>query len=106
MRHIWRWSVFILFVAFVSAVHSDISSYKAISSTAITATELKEHVRYLASDELEGRGAGTKGAEMAREYISALFAEWGLRPMGDNGTYSQRFSFREGFGWVRGTRWN
>lgn len=93
MRHVWRWCVFILFVASVSLVRSDISSYKAISSTAITAAELKEHVRYLASDELEGRGAGTKGAEMAREYIATLFAEWGLRPMGDNGTYFQRFSF-------------
>jgi len=93
MRHVWRWCVFILFVALVSLVRSDISSYKAISSTAITAAELKEHVRYLASDELEGRGAGTKGAEMAREYIATLFAEWGLRPMGDNGTYFQRFSF-------------
>ncbi len=92
-RNIWRWSVVFLFVALVSLAKGDISSYKSVSTTAITAAELKEHVRYLASDELEGRGAGTEGSRLAREYIASLFAEWGLRPMGENGSYFQPFSF-------------
>ncbi len=92
-RSIVRWCVVFLFAALTSLVHGDISSYKAVSTTAITAAELKEHVRYLASDELEGRGAGTKGSQLARQYIAALFAEWGLHPMGENGSYFQPFSF-------------
>ncbi len=88
-----RWSLFALLVAAVSLVRGDIASYKALSSVAITAAELREHVRYLASDELEGRGAGTEGSRKAREYIAQLFAEWQLAPRGANGTYFQTFTF-------------
>ncbi len=92
-KNLGCWSVVFSLAALTSLVNSDISSYEAVSTTAITAAELKEHVRYLASDELEGRGAGTKGSQLAREYIAALFAEWGLRPMGKNGSYFQSFTF-------------
>lgn len=89
----WRCCVLTLFVAVLSLAKGDIASHKAVSSVAITAAELQEHVRYLASDELEGRGAGTEGSRKAREYIAALFAEWHLRPAGENGSYFQTFSF-------------
>ncbi len=85
--------VIALFALTVSLAQSDISSYKAISTTAITSAELKEHVLYLASDELEGRGAGAKGSKLASEYIASLFADWKLLPMGENGSYFQRFTF-------------
>jgi len=88
-----RWSLFVLFVALLSLAFGDIASYKTIATSAITATELQEHVRYLASDELEGRGAGTEGARKAREYIAALFADFRLRPFGENGSYFQPFTF-------------
>ncbi len=39
-----------------------------------------EHVKYLASPELEGRGAGTKGLELAARYIADRFRELGLKP--------------------------
>ncbi len=52
---------------------------------------IKKHVDYLASDELEGRGTGDKGNEQAAKYIAEKFAEIGLLPMGDNGTYFQEF---------------
>ncbi|MDP1677718.1 MAG: M28 family peptidase [Bacteroidota bacterium] len=51
----------------------------------------KSHVDYLASNELEGRGTGEKGNELAAKYIADKFSELGLRPMGDNGTYFQEF---------------
>ncbi len=91
-RHI-SFAVLFLFVLTVSIAQSDILSYKAVSTTAITSSEMKEHVKYLASDELEGRGAGSRGAQLAREYIATLFEEWGLRPMGEDGSYFQRFTF-------------
>lgn len=40
---------------------------------------LLESVRYLASDELEGRGLGTKGIELAADYLASEFRGWGLR---------------------------
>ena len=59
----------------------------------ITRDDLYGHVNYLAADELEGRMTGTKGAALAGEYIAARFAEAGLQPFGDDGTWFQKFSF-------------
>lgn len=66
---------------------------RAGASAAITAREIQAHVRFLASDELEGREAGTEGAERAARYIAAAFRDYGLKPMGEGGTFEQRFSF-------------
>jgi hypothetical protein len=55
-------------------------------------SRFQKHIDYLASDELEGRGVGTKGIELAAEYIAKQFAEAGLSPAGDNGTFFQTFS--------------
>ena len=49
------------------------------------------HIDYLASDELEGRGIGSAGIELAAEYISQRFSEIGLEPAGDDETYFQTF---------------
>ncbi|MGB9446833.1 MAG: M28 family peptidase [Candidatus Acidiferrum sp.] len=51
--------------------------------------KIREHVKYLASDELEGRGTGQKGGDLAAEYIAAQFKSYGLMPAGDKGTYFQ-----------------
>jgi hypothetical protein len=63
------------------------------SSTDITAEDLREHIKYLASDELEGRGSGTSGNEEAAAYIIERLQEFGIEPAGDNGTYLQHFEF-------------
>jgi len=47
------------------------------------------HDQFLASDLLEGRGPGTRGDEIAQQYIAAQFEAYGLRPGGDGGTYYQ-----------------
>ena len=64
-----------------------------ISTPAITADELRAHVKYLASDELEGRGSGTEGNRKAALYIADHMREYGLKPAGDSGTYYQSFDF-------------
>lgn len=61
------------------------------NSLDITAQELREHVRFLASDELEGRASGTRGNDAAAQYIVEQFSSYGLQPMGENGTYFQNF---------------
>ena len=65
-------------------------------SPEITAPELEAHVRYLASNALEGRKAGSIGADKAAGYIASEFKLYGLTPMGDNSTYFQRFEFVAG----------
>src|SRR5229473_3155703 len=51
--------------------------------------KIRAHVKYLSSDELEGRGTGQRGGDMAADYIGKQFASYGLRPAGDNGTFFQ-----------------
>src|SRR5882762_6517428 len=51
--------------------------------------KIRAHVKFLASDLLEGRGTGQRGGDIAAEYIAAQFASYGLKPAGDTGTYFQ-----------------
>jgi acetylornithine deacetylase/succinyl-diaminopimelate desuccinylase-like protein len=55
-----------------------------------------QHIKFLASDELEGRGNGSPGLESAAEYIAAKFREAGLEPAGEDGTFFQRFEMTTG----------
>src|SRR3954469_18208398 len=55
-----------------------------------------DHIKYLASDELEGRGDGAPGLEKAAEYIEKAFRASGLEPAGDNGTFFQKFELVSG----------
>jgi len=54
-----------------------------------TKDKLMEHLRYLASDELQGRGNGSPELEQAAHYIAELFREYGLLPAGNQQTYFQ-----------------
>ena len=56
----------------------------------ITGDRIRAHVKFLASDLLEGRGVGVRGGELATEYIASQFAVAGLKPAGDNGSYIQK----------------
>lgn len=51
---------------------------------------LAAHDKFLSSDMLEGRGPGTRGDEIAMQYMAAQFQAAGLQPAGDDGTYFQR----------------
>jgi len=59
----------------------------------IDAHRIAEHVRFLANDLLEGRGTGTRGGDIAANYIASQFALYGLKPAGDNGGYLQKVEF-------------
>ena len=50
----------------------------------ITAAEMQAHVDFLASDLLEGRNAGTRGAEIAAEYVANQFQQAGLAKLGES----------------------
>jgi hypothetical protein len=54
------------------------------------------HVKFLASDELQGRGNGTPELNKAADYIQAEFMSYGLTPGGEDGTFFQRFQLTTG----------
>ena len=55
----------------------------------ISGSRIRAHVRFLASDLLEGRGVGTRGGDLATEYMASQFAVAGAEPAGEKGTYFQ-----------------
>lgn len=56
---------------------------------------LQSHIGYLADDKLEGRRTGTKGEEMAVEYVRQQFSANGLQPRGTE-SFLQTFIVNDG----------
>ncbi len=54
-----------------------------------SAEAIKAHMTFLADDLMEGREAGTRGYDIAANYVVAQYALLGLKPAGDNGSYQQ-----------------
>lgn len=72
------------------------SGPKNISKTDTqTLDNLKAHIQYLADDKLEGRRTGTKGEELAMDYIIKQFKTIGLIPKGTE-YYPQSFPVNDG----------
>jgi hypothetical protein len=88
-------------IALVTAIALSLSLFALLlPSTSIAGEEnaaaiekrIGDSVKYLASDELEGRGVGTKGLEMAADYIAAEFASMGLKTDLFDGSPFQKFT--------------
>ncbi len=54
------------------------------------------HVEFLCRPQLGGRLTGTKGEQLATNYVALNFETMGLLPAGDNDTYFQEFEFTSG----------
>jgi hypothetical protein len=61
---------------------------------AVTRAELEHHVRFLASDELLGRGVCTSGSERAARYLARALEAAGLEPAGEDGGFFQSIDAR------------
>ncbi len=72
--------------------------------------KLLMHIKKIASDNFEGRKAGTKGSKKARKYITKHFQKLDVEPLSTS--FGQRFSFTYDnktytgtniLGWIKGT---
>jgi hypothetical protein len=54
---------------------------------------MRKDITFLASDECEGRGVGTKGLDKAADFIADEFTRAGLKPAGIKGSWFQPFPF-------------
>jgi len=68
------------------------SATQQSSRTQFSAEEFIEQIKYLASDQLQGRGDGTPQLDEAANYLAKHFRKFGLKPAGDNGTFLQHFT--------------
>ncbi len=55
----------------------------------ISIERIRSDVKHLASDQLQGRGVGSRGEELAIEHIARQFEKAGLKPAGERGTFFQ-----------------
>src|SRR5436190_18454706 len=62
----------------------------------LSAARYFDHVKYLSSDEMKGRGDGSPELDKAADYVASQFRLWGLRPMGDGNSYFQKFEITTG----------
>ncbi|RYY88847.1 MAG: M20/M25/M40 family metallo-hydrolase [Chitinophagaceae bacterium] len=77
-------------------------SQKSKKEDAELAANLRRHVTFLTSDELEGRRTGTEGERLASEYIMLQFGKAGLQQKGADG-FIQSFAVADGLK-VEGTQ--
>jgi hypothetical protein len=61
---------------------------------AITVSGLRDHLRFIASDALEGRDALSPGFRTAADYVATTLQRLGARPAGDRDTFLQHLAIR------------
>src|SRR3982751_1965797 len=70
-------------------VHAQVPAPVRVKFSQITPAELTEYLTYLSSDQLTGRQIYTEGYGLAAGYIQEHLRQWGVKPIGENGTYLQ-----------------
>jgi hypothetical protein len=80
------------FVAWLSAT----SAIFAAEDATVVEQRLSQSARYFSSDELEGRGVGTKGLDLAAQYIADQFHQIGLKTDLYDGGPLQKFKMTVG----------
>ena len=76
------------FALFISAASAQAQTDNAPSR--ITPQEIDAHLRFLASDLLEGRAPATRGGRIAEEYIATQLQAFGVKPGVGDSSYFQR----------------
>lgn len=91
-----KWFWVLLLVPFIGLSQSKRKiRVEAEKQKAVLISNLKLHIGYLASDELEGRRTGTAGADGAMDYLVKQYQQLGIGPKGSSG-YLQKFEINEG----------
>jgi hypothetical protein len=67
---------------------------KGVKYAQVSAADMKEWLSYLSSDELQGRQVFTEGYGLAAAYIADRLKDWGIKPLGDDGTYFQNVKLK------------
>ena len=56
----------------------------------ISASQMRDYLSFIASDEMEGRDTPSRGLDTTAKFIAMNLARWGFKPAGDNGTFLQQ----------------
>lgn len=80
----------LLITAFFSG--GALAQRRPITSSPINEEFLRAHIKYLSDDQMEGRGTGAPGGELAAKYIAAQLEAMGLKGAGRDGSFFQPVS--------------
>ena len=64
------------------------------SADPVSVQRVRADVEFLASDNLEGRDTGSRGYQIAADYVASQFRAIGLEPAGESGGWFQKVPFR------------
>ncbi len=84
------------FLAFAALAIVGLSVNTVLGQSTSSLERIKHDVKYLASDELEGRGVETDGIHKAADYIIKEYKKAGIKPGGKDGSWKQKFPVRVG----------
>jgi hypothetical protein len=71
-----------------------ISSQEREASAQVKIATLRDVTTALVAKDMEGRGTAQPGADRAAKYLADRFAQLGLKPLGDAGSYQQAIKFK------------
>jgi len=87
----------VIIIAGYSCTASRLASGSPANDGSINMDNLQANLRFLSSDELEGREAGTRGEKITARYLAAQFQQYGIKPFAyatgrhDSLSYFQEF---------------
>jgi hypothetical protein len=93
-RSFMQRSLFFLLIpcAMVLAQNPKIPKEARVGYESIKTNDLSARLHFIASPDLEGRETTTRGQKVAARYIASEFQRFGLKPIGDSGTFFQQFN--------------
>ena len=68
----------------------------SIYAQQVDVSKIRQHIKTLASDSMQGRPTGKEGERMAAAYIQSEFKKLKLKTRGDENTFQQAFPFKSG----------
>ncbi|MBU8921546.1 MAG: M28 family peptidase [Bacteroidales bacterium] len=82
----------ILSILLMTLLFSPVRLSSSDKCNTITKSEIRSIIEFLGSDLLEGRAPGTRGGELAEEYIQSLFQLLDIAPLTDEGFYISKMA--------------
>jgi hypothetical protein len=79
----------------IAALFATVATPVMAQDPAFNAEAVRAHVTFLADDLLEGRDTGSRGYDIAANYVASQFIAMGLKPAAADGTFFQKMTVRE-----------
>jgi len=81
-------------IALLLSATASLHAATPTSADPVSAQRVRADIEFLASDNLEGRDTGSKGYQIAADYVASQFRAIGLEPAGEKGGWFQNVPFR------------